>query len=113
MINPLLENHLLPPFREIKAEHVEPAIRQITQENLDAIEALLDQNTSPSWDTLVTPLEDLEDRLNKAWSPVSHLNSVMNNAELRAAYNLCLPLLSDYATKIGQNERLYQAYVLM
>ncbi|CAG7856273.1 partial oligopeptidase A, partial [biofilm metagenome] len=46
----------------------------------------------------------------KAWSPVSHLNSVMNNDELREAYNDCIPKLSEYATEMGQHEGLFKAY---
>jgi oligopeptidase A len=58
----------------------------------------------------VEPIELWEDRLERAWSPVSHLNSVMNSEALREAYNACLPKLSDYGTEMGQNERLYAAY---
>jgi oligopeptidase A len=49
-------------------------------------------------------------RLARAWSPVSHLNGVMNSEELRAAYNACLPLLTAYHTELGQNEALCAAY---
>ncbi|EGP01791.1 oligopeptidase A, partial [Pasteurella multocida subsp. multocida str. Anand1_goat] len=50
------------------------------------------------------------DRFSKAWSPVSHLNAVKNSPELRAAYQACLPLLSEYSTWVGQHKGLYQAY---
>lgn len=62
------------------------------------------------WDTCARPLEDLACRLNRVWSPVGHLNAVVNTPELREAYNACLPLLSAYASELGQNERLYRAY---
>lgn len=111
MTNPLLENHPLPPFTKIKPEHVEPAIKELIAENLTSIEALLDKATQPTWESLILPIENLEDKLNQAWSPVSHLNSVANTPALRAAYHACLPLLTDYSTKIGQNKRLYEAHV--
>ena len=63
-----------------------------------------------SWDNLLAPIEALEDELAQAWSPVSHLNSVLNSEELRAAYNACLPLFSDYGTWKGQHEALFAAY---
>jgi oligopeptidase A len=59
---------------------------------------------------LIEPLENAEDKLNKAWSPVSHMNAVVNTDELRLAYNACLPKLSDYSTEMGQNEQLFNAY---
>jgi len=49
-------------------------------------------------------------RLARAWSPVGHLNGVMNGDELRAAYNACLPLLTAYHTELAQNEQLCAAY---
>ena len=108
--NPLLETHDLPQFSRIKSEHVVPAIEQILAENRVEIARITDREEPFTWETLVTRLEDLEDRLNKAWSPVAHMNSVVNSDELRSAYNACLPLLSEYATEIGQNERLFNAY---
>lgn len=110
MSNPLFDMDGLPPFSRIKAEHVVPAITRLLDENREAIASLLEPGKTYTWENLVEPLEDLEDRLNKAWSPVSHMNAVVNSEEMREAYNTCLPLLSDYATEIGQNEELYAAY---
>ncbi len=110
MPNPLLEMNGLPPFQAIRPEHVEPAIDVILSENRERVEALLDATDRYTWDNLVGPLEALDDRLNRAWSPVSHMNSVVNSEALRQAYNACLPRLSAYATDMGQNERLYNAF---
>ena len=110
MSNPLLHLTDLPPFSAIKPEHVEPAIDQILADNRAAIEDLLNSDAPPSWETIMQPLEDLEDRLARAWSPVSHMNSVVNSDELRDAYNACLPKLSQYATEIGQNQRLFATF---
>ena len=110
MKNPLLETDGLPHFSRIKPEHVEPAVDELLAENRRVLQQRLDATDDYTWDNLIAPLEDANDRLNKAWSPVSHLNSVVNSEELRKAYNACLPKLSDYATEIGQNERLFHAY---
>ncbi len=108
--NPLLNNDGLPRFKAIKAEHIEPAIDTLLEENKTGLQTLLDQNDDYSWDNLLQPLEDMDDQLGRAWSPVSHLHSVADNEELRAAYNACLPKLSDYATELGQNKQLFEAY---
>ncbi len=110
MNNPLLEQDGLPQFSKIRPEDVEPAIDQLLAENRRRIAELLDQVSEPSWDNLVEPIEEWEDRLERAWSPVSHMNAVVNSDALRAAYNACLPKLSDYGTEMGQNERLFLAY---
>ncbi|MEH6387834.1 oligopeptidase A [Pseudomonas profundi] len=111
MSNPLLQPYDLPPFSAIKAEHVKPAIEQILADNRKQLHALLATNpTEWTWSDLIEPLDDLGDRLSSAWSPVGHLNSVMNSPEIRDAYNSCLPLLSEYFTELGQNQPLFEAY---
>ena len=55
------------------------------------------------------PLEDMEDELERYWSPIAHLHAVVNSSELRSCYQACLPLLSAYASAIGQNHELYLA----
>ena len=110
MSNPLLQNSVLPLFSHIKPEHVEPAIDQLLAEARTLVEQHLQAATEYTWENLVEPIEDAEDRLSKAWSPVSHMNSVVNSDALREAYNACLPKLSEYSTEMGQNERLFNAY---
>jgi oligopeptidase A len=108
-MNPLLSDQPLPAFGTIEARHVEPAIRQLLDENRAEIAGLL-ATGADRWDTLVVPLERMHHRLAKAWSPIGHLNGVMNGDELRAAYNACLPLLTAYHTELGQNAELCAAY---
>ena len=110
MSNPLLNFTGLPRFTEITAQHVEPAIDYLLEDNRRQIQALLSDVPQPDWHNFIEPLEELDDRLSRAWAPVSHLNAVLNSDELRAAYNACLPKLSDYATELGQNEALFHAY---
>jgi len=112
MTNPLLEPGKLPAFSQIKPAMIQPAISQIIETNRGAI-AELARQANPGWDSLVKPLELMNDRLEKAWSPVRHLNSVKSSPELRDAYNGCLPLLSEYSTEISQNRKLYESYRLI
>ena len=109
--NPLLEPHVLPPFAEIRPEHVVPAIEELLAENRAAVERLVaEAEQPPTWASLAAPLEALNDRLSRAWSPVSHLNGTMNNDALRQAYQTCLAKLSDYSTWLGQHEGLFRAW---
>jgi len=114
MSNPLLESHRLPPFSSIQPEHVKPAIESLLERNRERIASLLAalkaSGDTPTWASLVAPLEQWDDELSQAWSPVGHLNGVLNTDELREAYNACLPLLSQYSTELGQNIDLCNAY---
>jgi oligopeptidase A len=109
MTNPLLADAPLPHFASIDPGHVEPAVRQVLEENRATLVALLDGGAR-GWDGLVAPIECMHHRLACVWSPVGHLNAVMNGEALRTAYNACLPLLTAYHTEIAQNQRLCAAY---
>jgi oligopeptidase A len=110
MDNPLLDFSGLPKFSLIRPEHVEPAIDQLLAENREQLARILSKQQDFNWDNLVAPLDQMEDQLQRAWSPVRHLNSVVNTAEMREAYNACLPKLSAYHTELGQNDALFNAY---
>jgi len=107
--NPLLNGGPLPAFDLIRPDHVESGIRQLLEDNRARISEL-ETTSAPSFDTLVEPLEELHHRLARIWSPIGHLNGVMNNEALRERYNACLPLLSEYGTDLSQNERLFRAF---
>ncbi len=109
MTNPLITSGL-PLFSHIQPADIEPAIDQLLEANRKNIASLLASTEAFTWENLVEPLDAQEDQLERAWSPVSHLNAVVNSDELRAAYKACLPKLSDYATEIGQHTVLFQAY---
>src|SRR5579872_4465870 len=108
--NPLLTSTWLPHFKAIKTEDIEPAVRQILEENKKELQALLSQPAEHfSWDSLMQPLDEMGERLSQAWSPVSHLHSVLQSDPLRDAYNVCLPWITEYHTLLMQSQALYQA----
>ena len=111
MSNPLLQPYDLPPFGSIQAAHIKPAIEQVLADSRAQLDNLLNHPPAQwSWSSLIEPLDEIGEKLSRAWSPVSHLNAVMNTPELRDGYNSCLPLLSQFSTEMGQNQALYAAY---
>ncbi len=110
MTNPLLEVHTLPPFNRIKADDVVPAITALIDEARQGLQEQLSENDTFTWETLAEPIEAREDKIGQAWSPVSHLNGVLNSDELREAYEAAESLLTNYYTEVGQNRDLYKAY---
>ncbi|MFM5006545.1 oligopeptidase A [Aeromonas hydrophila] len=110
MNNPLLTMDSLPPFSQIQPDQVQPAVTQAIADCKQKISDVLAQRDPHTWDSLIAPLEEVNDRLARIWSPVSHLNSVLNSEALRTAHDACLPLLSEFQTYVGQHEGLYQAY---
>lgn len=110
MSNPLLTFTDLPPFSQLQPEHIKPAVEAVIAECRAKIDDVLENNTTPTWDNVIAPIEDVDDKLSQVWSPVSHMNSVVNSDELRDAYESCLPLLSEYGTWVGQHKGLFEAY---
>ncbi len=108
--NPLLTMEGLPPFSKIKPEHIEPAIKTILEDSRQRVRDILAENTEYTWDNLIKPLEKISEKVSRTWSPISHMNSVVNSDMLRDAYNACLPKISEYITELGQNEALFRAY---
>ena len=99
----------LPQFSLIKAEDVVATLTNLIQNCKSTIEKHLEQDTY-TWKNFSDPIDEVVDELNKYWSPVSHMNSVVSSDELREAHDACLPLISEYATWVGQNKELLSAY---
>ncbi|MEK9950859.1 MAG: M3 family metallopeptidase [Curvibacter sp.] len=110
MNNPLLDFSDLPAFDRIRPEHVAPAMDSLLQ----AAEAALVRVTAPDfpadWTAIARELDVATEQLGRAWSAVSHLNSVADTPELRAAYNEALPRITEFWTRLGADERLYAKY---
>jgi oligopeptidase A len=107
--NPLLELDSLPAFGRIEAVHARPALEKVLAENRARLAELTAQ-PHPTFASLVIPVEELSYRLSRVWSPVGHLNAVANSAQMREAYNQCVPLLTAYSSELGQNTALQAAY---
>jgi oligopeptidase A len=105
--NPLLAESELPPFSAITADQVNPAIDAVLSEFRDEVARLTDATAAPDFDSLLAPLERLEEKLGRAFAPVSHLHSVKDSPELRDAYSQALEKLTEHSTELGQNRELY------
>ena len=109
-MNPLLDTSSLPRFGDIRPHHVLPAIEQLIRDHRKKLNALLDDQSDPSFESLVVPVELMEHELGRVWSPVTHLQSVLGSRDWREAYNQALPLLTEHGTEISQNAKLQSAY---
>lgn len=107
--NPLLIGKGLPPFNEIKAEHVVPAMTQLLKELASEV-GKLEDNVTPTWSGLVEPLTKLEERLGWSWGIVGHLMGVKNSPELREAYETMQPEIVKFYNQLSQSKPLYEAF---
>ncbi len=100
----------LPSFSNIVVADIASNLEAALAEANNTVQSALENKSNLSWESLVTPLEEMEASVDRLWSPVSHLNSVKNSDDLREAYNACLPKLSEFSTALGQNKGLYKQY---
>lgn len=109
-MNPLLDFTGLPRFTEFKPEHITPATEELLHDCREVVAKARTAATLPTWQDFVQPVVDANERLSRAWGQVSHLNAVMNSAELREAYNKNLPLITQYYAELSQDQAMFEKF---
>ncbi len=109
--NPLLNfGRGIASYSEVKPEHITPAIEFLLKRAQSAVDLATDPGTPATWNQLAEPLEDATEALGRSWGVISHLNSVADTPELRAAYGAMLPEVTAFFSSLGQNLALYQKF---
>ncbi len=110
MSNPLLDFANLPLFDQVQPAHVAPALDTLLADTNDALDQVTRPDFPSRWEAIARVLDTSTERLGRSWGAVSHLNSVADTPELRAAYNEALPRVTEFWTRLGADERLYAKY---
>jgi len=108
--NPILKGITteLPLFDDIKPEHVLSAIDAELNRAREIVSVLIEV-ADPDWDSVMLPLEKIEESLGRVWGPVGHLNSVCDSEELRPIYQQGVAKMTEWSSELAQNEALYAA----
>ena len=106
--NPLLGNYGIPAFDKIKPEHVVPGVRHVLSKCEEHFEAL-EKKAPNTWSELFEPLAKISLMIHHSWSPVSHLNGVMNSEELRKAYEEVQGEIVALGLKMNQSQAIYKS----
>ncbi len=109
-INPLLQLDALPMFDRIMPQNVGPAVEQLLAQSEQALQTVTASDFPADWKAIASVLDVAVEKFGRAWGAVSHLNSVCDSPELRAAYNASLPRVTEFWTRLGADERLYAKY---
>ena len=110
MTNPLLDFSDLPLFDKITPDGVAPAMDHLLQKSEAALEVVTAADFPANWTAISAELDVATEELGRAWGAVSHLNSVVDTPELRAAYNAVLPKVTQFLTRMSADERLFAKY---
>jgi oligopeptidase A len=109
-MNALLDFSSLPRFQSFTPALVAPAITDLIHAAEETVTRVTASTNAPTWDNVVTPIDDATEKLSRAWGVVAHLNAVVNSPALREAYNGMLPSITQFWTTLSQNEALFAKY---
>src|SRR5213082_1420682 len=106
--NPLLEVCFRIPFDRIRAEHVEPGIRELIRQSQTRIDSIVADDSPRTFENTMLALERATENLDYALGVVRHLESVTTTPELRAAWNAVEPEASAFYSQIPLNAGLWK-----
>ncbi|MEE8306782.1 MAG: oligopeptidase A, partial [Gammaproteobacteria bacterium] len=108
LTNPLLVRNALPNFDAISPEHVGPAVSSALANAEQRVEQLRRQSQIDfDW---ALELEDIRQSIGQVFSPIAHLSRVVSSPAMRDAYNDCLPKITEFMTRLGQDPSLLRGY---
>ena len=110
-MNPLLNRDGLPLFEQIREKHISPAVNEVLKDNRLIIKNIESNKEDPNWQNFVSPLQKSNEKLSRVWSQINHLNSVVNNEELRLIYNTNLTKITKYHSELSQNKLIYKKFI--
>ena len=110
-INPFFQEwntpYEVPPFLDIKDEHYMPAYEQGMKENLEEIDAIVNNPEAPTFANTIEELERTAQLLSKVGRVFSNLASSNTNPKLQELQRELSPMLSAHYDKISLNEGLF------
>ena len=112
MQNPLLQNfntkYNSAPFSEIKEEHYLPAFQELTKQSLAEIDEIVNNPEEPTFENVIDKMAFSGEKLDQVSNIFFNLNSAETNDELQKLAQEISPILTEYSSKISQNEKLFE-----
>ena len=110
-MNPLLKPfdtaYQSAPFQEIKEEHYLPAFRELIQKTEEEIKQISENPENPTFENTVEALAYSGEQLDVVSNIFFNLNSAETNDEIQKIAQEVSPLLTEFSSKISQNEKLF------
>ncbi len=106
--NPLYQIQFQIPFDQIRAEHVEPGVRELLKRSQANIDAIVADAAPRTWENTMMAMERATEGLDYALGVIRHLESVNTSPELRAAWNAVEGDASEFYTLIPLNDGLWK-----
>jgi len=105
--NPLLQSFDQVPFSQLKNEHFLPAITKAIEMARAEIDAIVDNNETPTFQNTIEALDYSGSQLDRVTSVFFNLNSAETNDEIQKIAQEVSPLLAEFGNDITLNEGLF------
>lgn len=112
MNNPLLSEWEgpykgVPAFDEMKVELIKPAVRKGMQLHLEEIDRIASNKEDATFENTIVPMEKAGKALERAFVYYGIYSSNISTPEFRAIQKELAPEISEFHSKINQNEELF------
>ena len=110
-MNPLLEKfntkYTSSPFEEIKEEHYLPAFQELIKTSEKEIDDIANNSEAPTFGNTIEAMAFSGEQLDRVSSIFFNINSAETNDEIQKIAQEVSPLLTEFSSKISQNEKLF------
>ena len=98
----------IPDFAKIKTEHYMPAFQEGMKQQLEEIDAIVNNSEAPSFENTIEAYEYSGELLNKVAGVFFNLSECENSDEMEAIAEEVTPLLSAHGDNIALNAKLFE-----
>ena len=96
------------PFQEIKEENYLPAFQKLITQSEKEIDAIANNPAEATFENTIEALAYSGEQLDRVSSIFFNLNSAETNDEIQKIAQEVSPILTEFSSKISQNEKLFQ-----
>ncbi|WP_179344881.1 M3 family metallopeptidase [Winogradskyella ursingii] len=98
----------LPAFDKMNVSDVKAALEKAMALNLEEIEAIANNPESPTFENTIVAMESAGKPLNRVFTYYGIMGSNVSSQEFRDVQSEMAPKISEFSSKISQNEKLFQ-----
>lgn len=95
------------PFNDIKNENYLPAFKELIQQSEAEINAIVNNPEAPTFENVIEALAYSGEQLDVVSNIFFNLNSAETSDEIQQIAQEASPILTEYSSKISQNEALF------
>ena len=96
------------PFQEIKEENYLPAFQELITQSEKEIDTIANNPAEATFENTIEALAYSGEQLDRVSSIFFNLNSAETNDEIQKIAQEVSPILTEFSSKISQNEKLFQ-----